>query len=274
MHRSERNERGRSGVHANENRNCTAEQDCDGHMTRECFQRSRRRFWVIIEHHVRNIFERSSDAKRQNGASVLLCTERTDCLESLPTNRWVWPLSARERAPDPRPDRTKKALFDALLELIQEKRWDKIRVQDVLDRTGFGRSTFYAHYDNKFDLLTAGIPEVVLPITTADDDVPDMESFFEHVRDMAPVLRPIMSQSLLGEVMDLFQRQLSGAWSGHLSQLQIRDDAVYLTAEMLAASLLAVSRRWVVNKCDLPLAVIASHYESSARALIEAARNS
>ncbi|MEZ4708459.1 MAG: TetR/AcrR family transcriptional regulator [Caldilineaceae bacterium] len=55
--------------------------------------------------------------------------------------------------PDRRIQKTRRALQDALLGLIVERRYDKITVQDILDRADIGRSTFYAHYRDKDDLL-------------------------------------------------------------------------------------------------------------------------
>src|SRR5689334_7156318 len=49
--------------------------------------------------------------------------------------------------------RTRDRLGDALIALIQEKPFDQVTVQEVLDRAGVGRSTFYLHYRDKDDLF-------------------------------------------------------------------------------------------------------------------------
>src|SRR5438046_2383994 len=59
----------------------------------------------------------------------------------------------REKA-DRRVARTRHALAMALMQLTVEKRYDAITIQDLLDRAGVGRSTFYEHYRGKDDLLT------------------------------------------------------------------------------------------------------------------------
>jgi AcrR family transcriptional regulator len=54
---------------------------------------------------------------------------------------------------DRRVCRTRRSLRGALVELILEKRFDAITVQNVIDRADVGRSTFYAHYRDKEDLF-------------------------------------------------------------------------------------------------------------------------
>jgi AcrR family transcriptional regulator len=54
---------------------------------------------------------------------------------------------------DRRQQRTRRQLSHALVELITEKRFDDITVQNVIDRADVGRSTFYTHFRDKEDLL-------------------------------------------------------------------------------------------------------------------------
>lgn len=49
-------------------------------------------------------------------------------------------------------NRTKKAFRKALLELVAEKPFRSVSVQDLVSRSGYGRSTFYLHFHDKFDL--------------------------------------------------------------------------------------------------------------------------
>lgn len=174
------------------------------------------------------------------------------------------------RKQDPRPNRTRSLLSGALLELIQEKRWDRIRVQDILDRTGVGRSTFYAHYDNKFDLLTADIPTITLPISEADGQ-PDLLPLFEHVAEMRPIMLPLMSQPLLGEIMDVFQRQLADAWSEHLGTAGIADERQQIASELLAGGFMAVARRWLKEGCRQPPADVCAEFTAYSTSILATA---
>lgn len=61
---------------------------------------------------------------------------------------------------DRRVARTRNLLQDALLALIVEKGYDAITVQDILDKADVGRSTFYAHFLDKQDLLLSGLEQL------------------------------------------------------------------------------------------------------------------
>src|SRR5438874_4803795 len=67
------------------------------------------------------------------------------------------PMSRNRSGGDPRVLRTRTALGNALVQLMTERAFESITVQDVLDRAGVGRSNFYVHYDGKDDLLTSDV---------------------------------------------------------------------------------------------------------------------
>lgn len=49
--------------------------------------------------------------------------------------------------------KTRKAIFQAFLNLLNQKGYDKLTVQDIIQLADVGRSTFYAHYESKESLL-------------------------------------------------------------------------------------------------------------------------
>jgi len=63
----------------------------------------------------------------------------------------------KARAVDRRIQRTRQLLHGSLMALIQEKGFEALSVQDIIDRANVGRATFYAHFDSKEDLLASGI---------------------------------------------------------------------------------------------------------------------
>lgn len=51
-------------------------------------------------------------------------------------------------------DLTKKALSKALMEMLNDKPFDKIKVQDLTSMCGLTRNTFYYHFKDIYDLLS------------------------------------------------------------------------------------------------------------------------
>ena len=94
---------------------------------------------------------------------------------------------------DRRSNRTRELLSGALVELMLEKRYDSITVQDILDRADIGRSTFYAHYTDKEDLLMSELTRLMrtLQVYTHEPGhahgglLPSLE-FFRHVQPGGP----------------------------------------------------------------------------------------
>lgn len=54
---------------------------------------------------------------------------------------------------DPRVRRTRHAVLEALESLLRERPYSSITVQDITERAGINRATFYAHYREKHELF-------------------------------------------------------------------------------------------------------------------------
>ena len=55
--------------------------------------------------------------------------------------------------PDRRVQRTRELLQKTLIELMQERGYESITIQEIVDRANIGRSAFYLHYANKDELF-------------------------------------------------------------------------------------------------------------------------
>ena len=56
-------------------------------------------------------------------------------------------------AQDRRITKTRKAIYAAFLQLLNQKNFETITVQEIIDLADVGRSTFYSHYESKELLL-------------------------------------------------------------------------------------------------------------------------
>lgn len=173
---------------------------------------------------------------------------------------------ALDQGSDPRIVRTRALLRNALFELVRERRWEKIRVQDILDRAGISRSAFYAHYENKYDLLTSGFPEIPILIGSADDGKLDLVPFFEHVAHAAEMIRPLLAQPILSEIADTLHRGMAAAWAEYLDG-HVRDGD-WVTSEALAGALAATVKRFVAPKNMEAPAEVAASFQRVVRPLL------
>jgi AcrR family transcriptional regulator len=73
------------------------------------------------------------------------------------------------RTVDRRAARTRQALHEALIALILRKGYDATTIQDIVDEANVGRSTFYAHYNGKEDLLRGGFEELRAELMAAQE---------------------------------------------------------------------------------------------------------
>src|SRR5438128_8199273 len=60
---------------------------------------------------------------------------------------------------DPRVKRTRQLLQQAFNELMQEKGFSAISIQDIAERATVNRATFYAHFEDKYQLLDCIVQE-------------------------------------------------------------------------------------------------------------------
>jgi AcrR family transcriptional regulator len=111
------------------------------------------------------------------------------------------PGPAKPPATDRRVRRTHALLHRSLIELILEKGYRKITVQDILDRADVGRSTFYAHFRSKDDLLVNGwedarasFAEQIRSSNERAELLEPMLVFFQHIDDHRQLYRAMVGK--------------------------------------------------------------------------------
>ena len=169
----------------------------------------------------------------------------------------------RERPPDRRVRRTKQRLAEALQELIIERGYDRTTVQDIIDRADVGRSTFYAHYETKDDLLIGGLDgfaaEMELQLAGSrvhERSIMPSLAFFRHVAEDHDLHRALIGSRGIEIATESVHRMLlrharaglelrTGAGDRTAIPLEVR-------AEFLAGSLLAFLTWWLDNDMPYP----------------------
>ena len=157
---------------------------------------------------------------------------------------------------DRRVRRTRQALTCALIELVLEKRYDAITIQDLLDRADVGRSTFYAHYRSKDDLLLRSFEGLLEALDQAMDRggapsrrLAPARELFHHVGEMRDFHRALARAHMLDRVYQTGTSYLSRTTARRLAAVPPGMDGdvsrLPVLAHAFAGALFGMLRWWV-----------------------------
>jgi len=127
---------------------------------------------------------------------------------------------------DRRVARTRNALGDAVVSLIQEKPFDSITVQQILDRAHVSRSTFYAHYSDTNDLFLSDAEDFWEMMSSAlargkenSNRVAPVRELFSHVADWRRFYDAMVASQKVRDVLELGQEYFARSIASRLAAL-------------------------------------------------------
>ncbi|QKW12590.1 TetR/AcrR family transcriptional regulator [Verrucosispora sp. NA02020] len=173
---------------------------------------------------------------------------------------------------DPRVARTRTSLQEALLALARERPLDEIAVGDITGRAGINRSTFYQHYDDKEQLLTAALKSAVdrasagIHTTRRDPLVPgtapEMRLYLEHIAANATVYRQVLQSNRSSIVAAALRERIEELITSGLDASTALDEDD-LPRDVLAAALsgmtIGIITAWL-RRDPLPDAAVAARW--------------
>lgn len=184
---------------------------------------------------------------------------------------------------DRRVQRTRELLQNALIELIGERGYDAITVQDIADRANLGRTTFYLHYKGRDDLFMSCHEAIVgrfhigprHPLSREEllslETPPGLILAYRHLEDSRAPLYSIFQ----GKDSLLILRRIRD-WSAQEIEANLR--AVFSEAESsipfnvlanyLAGAQIALVQWWLEKRQPQPLADLAQTLHRLQRAAI------
>lgn len=178
---------------------------------------------------------------------------------------------------DPRIARTTHALGQALIELIQERDFAEITVQNILDRAGVGRTTFYAHYRNKEDVLHSSY-EQLFSLFEALLERPSpagyrlfpVSEFLAHVGDANAIVAGLRSGGRLEEAWALFTGYAASIIERRLQNRTVPADVPkQLIARMLAGALMQSLEWWTDHPASATPARMDAAFHELARGYLQ-----
>ena len=191
------------------------------------------------------------------------------------------------RAEDRRVQRTQQLLRGALLSLIQEKGFEALSVQDIIDRANVGRATFYAHFDNKEDLLASGIDglraslkehqrQALSQSTAADERLfAFSHELFVHANEHRNVFQALVGKRSGAVIQQLLHKMLVDLARDEVKAMAARNDTNSMPMEavvqFVAGGLFGLLMWWGNGKMRMPVEEVNALFRRLAIPAVKAA---
>ncbi len=164
---------------------------------------------------------------------------------------------------DRRQQKTRAAIFAAFSDLLIKKKYNRITVQDIIDRANVGRSTFYLHFETKDGLLDAMCKQIfehVFSDSIGEEQTHDFSNkgdtirhqlthVLYHIDDNKRDFKAILSCDSDAILIDYFGKYLRAVFADvlHVSERTIPVD--YLLNHRVN-SFIDTVKWWLDNKKD------------------------
>ena len=160
---------------------------------------------------------------------------------------------------DLRVQRTKKALITTFSDLLETKSFDNITIQDLCEKANVRRSTFYRHFNDKYDLLNHIVGTLIEYFRTLhlpEIDPKDPRQFFNKfmkdillfISDNKAMVKSVISINIYSEVYQILYNQIYTVvkrqieFDKQIGQFYI-DEFIY--GEFLTGGILSVILNWI-----------------------------
>lgn len=166
---------------------------------------------------------------------------------------------------DRRIQRTRRLLRDALMQLILERGYDSLTVQEITDQANLGRATFYLHYKDKEELLissvTETVDEVIQELDLSPQNLltgarPPSLIMFEHAQANNSLYRVLLTANGMGRLVSKLRNHLAQVIRPAIEGMLVALDAntiavpIEIVVQHVAGSQLAMLTWWLEQ--DMP----------------------
>ncbi len=164
------------------------------------------------------------------------------------------------KKPDRRKQRTEHMLRDAFIDLILQKGYDAVTVQDITDQANLGRATFYLHYpDGKEELFMNILREIfddlkarTNPVSSEQlqsGQVPSFSVPFQHVLEYQDLYRAtLLSEAGTAAIVNGIREYLARALEERIKPFVAKESSPYpleAITSYLAGGMISLISWWL-----------------------------
>ena len=149
--------------------------------------------------------------------------------------------------------KTEQLIINTFLELVEEKPLDKITIQDIADKCGINRNTFYYHFEDKYDLVNWYFQSGVTQFLVERSAYASWNALLEAVEDYLLENKVFYCNALAYTGQNSLQQYifdyLSSIFMQRAKELRpgIGADEKLLVGRFFAGALMGILQPWVLG---------------------------
>lgn len=172
---------------------------------------------------------------------------------------------------DRRSARSRRALWQALLALLQDHDWADISILMICDRADVARSTFYAHFQTKQDLLDVGFADTAAQIardmqTLAGSGLQTLDWLVAHAAQSQGFMRRVKGSSAGHSIQARFHATTRALLRDDLARQHRTVTDADIT--FIAGGVFASIDVWVAQGCREPQTAVIKRLQAQIAAVL------
>lgn len=142
-----------------------------------------------------------------------------------------------DRTEDRRVTKSKKAILAAMYSLLEENSFQKISVNDICARSQLSRSTFYAHFEDKYDLMRFALEALNEEINNVARELEPrdrLKAVLQSIYDNSTIYKNLFMEYTNTELATMFQTFFTNLFSEQLRQKEAQGGLIAGSTEFTA----------------------------------------
>ncbi len=166
----------------------------------------------------------------------------------------------KEKKTDLRIIKTKNLLYTTLISLLKDYTFEEIKVSDICNKALINRSTFYAHYSDKYELLASCIQDIKEELSlklesnknisnTKEYYMEMLNLFLTHIDENRELFSSIIINNKNSVIMDIFYATINADLTKRLKEedkkvLNVPEEII---TNFYVGAVVNVSMKWLTD---------------------------
>lgn len=154
--------------------------------------------------------------------------------------------------------KTQKILFDTLIELMKNDSFENIKVSDICSKAMINRSTFYSHYNDKYELLVDFLENLKKSLTDALEKnthiintknyyIETIKLLLNHIEEKKDIYYSILINNRDSIIMDIIFDALSNDVNKRIEKTIKNDIPSEVVSKFYLGAVVGLGLEWINN---------------------------